>query len=451
MSGILKSIGKLFNSVVVKPVKAIVGGIKDVAMAIWHTPILRYIAIAAAIYFTAGAASAYFGAAGAAGATGGASAAAGAGALGEGATVGGSILTTGTYVGAGSTATAFAGGTSFAAGAAVGAAGTAGAAGAIGAGAGASSVADTVAVGGLGASGSSIGAEQAATIASASVGANAGTGVAQQAGQLASSGMTDGGGAITGTPQGLAAWGAPASDTGAANSSVLTGGTYTGPGSLATTDGASASGQGLTSGASDAVAGGNNAAQGAQNAVLGPAGSTTQPVATAATSTEPQGLLGRIGSGLKHMWSGTPGVAADGTATTTGGMSGFEKVMLLKSAVDMASGWMRPVTQPQFSGRGPGGGGMGLGIHSTNNGFGLAYGGHEPAPSGVPSALLPPGGGGGMGMPGSAGNYAGSLSDAALSGRMGGMQIGNLGQAAANQSGVGGLVPQGAINYMGTP
>lgn len=433
MSGILKSVGKVFRAVVVKPIKFVLKMDHKVAMKIWHTPILRYIAIAVAIYFTAGAAAGYFGAAGAAGGTAAAGTAAGAagagGALGA-STVGGSILAGGTYVGIGSTAT-YIGGTSFAAGAAAGAAGAVGAGAVAGAaGAGGGSVLTGAAYAGPGAIAAGGGtAGEASTIAYSSVGQAAGTQAAEHAAQLAGTSMAQGGGAITGTPGGLTSWGAPAGQAGSSGQGVLGGSTYTGPGSTASYIG-SPTGESLA--ASGGAPVGSPALMEASQAGAAPAAETTQP-----------GFLGRMGQGLKHIWSGTPGVAADGTPVVTGGMSSFEKIMLLKSAVDMASGWManQPRTQPQFSGRGPGGGGAGMGIHSINGGFGLAAGGHEPSPSGVPDILRPPG------SP-TAGAYAGSLSDAALQSNGGG-NPGNLGQTVANQAGVGGLVPQGAVDYMG--
>lgn len=439
MSGILKALKKVFNATVVKPIKFGLKAGKKVAMKIWHTPILRYIAIAVAIYFTAGAAAGYFGAAGAAGGTAAAGTAAGsAAAAGTATTVGGSILTGGTYVGVGSTAT-YIGGTSFAAGAAAGAAGAAGVAGAAAAegGAAGGSVLTGAAYTGPGAIAAGGGtAGEASTIAYSSVGQAAGTQAAQQAAEAAGTGMTYGGGAVTGTPAGISSWGAPAG-TGTAQgggSGVLSGGEYTGPGSLSTGMGTNPTGEALA--ASGGAPVGSPALMQASQAGAAPA----------ATAAEPQGFLGRVGTGLKHFWSGTPGVAADGTPVVTGGMSSFEKIMLLKSAVDMASGWAAntPRTQPQFYGHTPGGGGSGLGFHTINNGFGLAYGGHEPSPGGVPDVLRPPGT---APLP-TAGDYASSLSNAALQ-SSGGSTTGNLGQAAANQAGVGGLVPQGAVDYMG--
>src|ERR1700754_1272912 len=70
MSGVLKSIGKVFKKVTMAPIKLAKKLYKfehKIAMKAWHTKIIRYIAIAVAVYFTAGAAMAYFVAAGAAG------------------------------------------------------------------------------------------------------------------------------------------------------------------------------------------------------------------------------------------------------------------------------------------------------------------------------------------------------------------------------------------------
>lgn len=96
----------------------------------------------------------------------------------------------------------------------------------------------------------------------------------------------------------------------------------------------------------------------------------------------------------------------------------------------------KPRPPANFSGRTPGGGGGGLGMHTVNGGFGLAAGGSETPPSGVPSALQPNpqaealGGSGG------------------LSHVQGPNGAPNLQQNVANQAGVGGLIPQGAVNYM---
>lgn len=104
----------------------------------------------------------------------------------------------------------------------------------------------------------------------------------------------------------------------------------------------------------------------------------------------------------------------------------------------------KPVPPNNYSGRGPNGG-VGIGMHTINGGFGLAAGGSTPAPTGVPGSMIPPAGSAtppGANLSASASNQAGGA---------GTSTPGNIGQTVANSAGVGGLVPQGAQNFMGAP
>jgi hypothetical protein len=76
-------------------------------------------------------------------------------------------------------------------------------------------------------------------------------------------------------------------------------------------------------------------------------------------------------------------------------------------------------------------------MHTVNGGFGLAAGGTENPPSGVPSQLQP--------NP-QAEQFGGSSGGIAPVAPPNGAP--NLQQTVANSAGVGGLIPQGAVNYM---
>lgn len=112
---------------------------------------------------------------------------------------------------------------------------------------------------------------------------------------------------------------------------------------------------------------------------------------------------------------------------------------LLSGAVQAYGAYKASLPRPpaNFSGRSPGGGGAGLGM--STNGFGLTAGGSTPPPTGVPSQLQPNpqaerlGGSGGL-APVAPPNGAP-----------------NLQQTVANGAGVGGLIPQGSVNYMKGP
>jgi hypothetical protein len=443
MSGVIKAVGKVFDAVVIKPVKAVFNGVKDVAMTIWHTPILRYAAIAVAAYFTAGAAMAYFAAPAAAGGT-----AAG--------------------FAAGASSASVLSGTAMYTGAAAGAAATAGTA-----------VGSYAALGATTAS-LAASANVASVVAATSVGASATGATVSAAASMAAEASTAGSGAVTGTSAGLSGTASStASGTAFSDASMYgpimpaAGGASTAdaaalPGTLTTATAAPALGAGASPilAAAANVAGYTNAANsgsGGSSAADYLAASNASPAssATADTSAPQAGDQGNgnvLPSAPKSIFQstedwfkgklgiGTPSAPAVGSAAgpvVPSGMSSFEKIMLMKSAVDMASGYLRPTSQQQFSGATPNGGGFHLGMHTTNGGFSLSPGGSEPAPSGVPGALLP-----NQPAPsvGSAGQYS-ALGGAPLAGYA---QPGNLGQAAANSAGIGGLVTQGAVNYMGS-
>jgi hypothetical protein len=241
-------------------------------------------------------------------------------------------------------------------------------------------------------------------------------------------------------------------DTGATSGGVTAGG----PGSILTDSsgfGQSNLGAGLGTPASGSAGSGFNLANTA------PAGSDL----SASTQTS---FLGHVENGVSNLWSdvktgvgklfgggapasataGAPGIAAPAAG---GGMLGeMGKAVLIQGGLQMASALLtKPQAQMQYAGVNSKGQGAGLGIHTINSGFGLATGGSEPSPEGVPSNLKM--GAGAM----TAGAYTGSqLSNAAIAGG-GGVSgtAGNLGQTVANSAGIGGLVPQGAVNYMGNP
>lgn len=139
------------------------------------------------------------------------------------------------------------------------------------------------------------------------------------------------------------------------------------------------------------------------------------------------------------------GGSAIGAATDTG-LGSLSKLMLGQMIGGLVSGTIQAVgaykaSQPKppanFSGRTPGGGGGGLGM--STNGFGLTAGGSTPPPTGVPSALKP------NALSEQLGGSGGLAPMAPPNGAP------NLQQTVANSAGVGGLIPQGAVNYMKGP
>ena len=210
-----------------------------------------------------------------------------------------------------------------------------------------------------------------------------------------------------------------------------------------------------------------NALAGTVGTTLGGA-ATTAPFASLAASVATAGsaaagttsFLGELWNGAKTVGStvmhgmdtvghavgsffgmGAPAGAAGSAAS--GGMASWMKMSLLSTGMNMIGAYMasKPVPPNNFFGRGPGGG-VGIGMHAINGGFGIAPGGSTPAPKAIPPSLLNPGGGF---------NQPPSLSDAAQATPQNGQQPGNLGQTAANAAGVGGLIPQGPVNFMGNP
>lgn len=408
MSGVIKGIGKLFKAVVIKPVEAIAHAVKEAAVWAWHQPIIRMAAIAVAAYFTAGAAMAYFGAPAAAGASAsavGGTFDAGASALGDSAAA--SFGTLGTA----EALPASLGGITGASSASVLAAGGEGVAGASG----------------------------LAAFSGQAVGA-----AAQAAGETASTiAQTT---AITSLPAGTSDTAiAQVAQTAGETINTMTPATLAAPQSLDFTG---------TVG---------------QSAFTG-----TQAVGTVADATP--GLMGTVENGASNLWTVIKNVATDvghgvenvgaklfgssapvstaglapGTVApaASGGLLGdMGKAALIQGGLQMASALLtKPQPQMQYAGVNAKGQGAGLGIHTINSGFGLATGGGEPAPSGVPANLKP--GAGAL----TAGAYTGAqLSNAAIAGGQPASAPGNLGQTVANSAGIGGLVPQGAVNYMGTP
>ena len=409
MSGVLKSVGKAFKTVtkpVVKLVKKQIALDKKIAKKVWSNKYLRIIAIAVAVYFTAGAALAYFGAAGAAG-----------GAAAAGATA---------------TAGAAAGTTAMATGAAVGAATATTAAAATATTLSAVTVTATVGAAG-------VGAVTAGTIAAASVGVAAGIAASDAASSSASNAMQNGGGTPTGAPGGTAV----------SSDGIPTLGTTNVTADIPAT-GAS------NFGAFDA----SDLAMDTSFAVkddvgkVGPAESNKVDVTLNANGT-PKTMLDKAKDLVTNPFSSQNNVAqfddagnvigapAGGTAAaaspTSSLMGSMGKTMLLKSAVDFASAYMSRPPGPQeplqYGGYDKNGNGPGMALHTIDNGTGLATGGAGQAPltGGVPGVLR-----------------AGAAQMAPLS------PIGTAGNFAANSPSPSpgtpsaGLVPrQGAIDYMG--
>ena len=151
----------------------------------------------------------------------------------------------------------------------------------------------------------------------------------------------------------------------------------------------------------------------------------------------------KVAGGVSNFFGmGTTGAAG----AAGGGMASWAKMQLLSTGLQMVGSYLasKPVPPNNYSGRGPNGG-VGIGMHTINGGFGLAAGGSTPAPTGVPGSMIPPAGSAtppGANLSASASNQAGGA---------GTSTPGNIGQTVANSAGVGGLVPQGAQNFMGAP
>lgn len=192
-----------------------------------------------------------------------------------------------------------------------------------------------------------------------------------------------------------------------------------------------------------AAAGSAAAASGLVAASL-PADPYTSAVAATSTQGASAGstsFLGSIFNGVKAVGGAIGSGVKDVATFMGGGKPALGMGMLVKTAFDAVGAYMtaNPPPPRNFGGFGPNGG-AGLGMHTTNGGFGLAAGGSTPAPSGVPNALLPP--------PGSATPPGAGLSNAAnLTLSNNGQAPANIGQTVANNAGVGGLVPQGAVNF----
>jgi hypothetical protein len=393
MSGIVHAIGKVFK-VVVKAVKGVVHWIADN----W-----KAIVIAAAIIYTGGLAAGAWGAAGAAGAGGaaaGAGTAAAAGTAGAAAATG-AEATVGIMAGstAASTAAAAAGGT-FGIGAAT---------------IGTSSLAAGITAGGVAAGGAGATAAAGYTL---SQGAATGSSAISTGGQLGADAASVGGGSM---PQAglLQSSTAAGTGTGDAFTSAYTGMQQLGPDALSNS---------VTSGTpggwwDSTKSFGSNLKSDAIRLKGDVFGSAPTDQSAAASTT------------------GTAAPAA------SSGMPTWAKLQLASTAFNGISGYLqgKAANAPprNFSGRGAQGG-VGIGMHLTNNGFGIAAGGSTPAASGPPAGLLPPGS-----DPNQQPSYVPpSLSDAAAPSQ-GSTQQGNIGQTVANQAGVGGLVPQGAVDFMG--
>lgn len=409
MSGVLKSVGKVFKTVtkpIVKLVKKQLAFDKKIRKKIWSNKYLRIIAIAVAAYFTAGAALAYFGAAGAAG----------------GAAAAGAVASTGAAVGS----------TALATGAAVGAASTAGIAATT-----LSAVTVTATVGSAGVS-----AVTAGAIAAASVGVAAGAVASDAASSSASNAMNNGGGTVTGAPGGTAV-GADGIPT-LATTNVTADIPATGAGNFGAFD---ASSLAPDLGFADNVG------------PVGKAEMNKVDVGLNANGT-PKTMFDKAKDLVTNPFSKTNNVAqfddagnvigAPGGTAVAGGanaspslMGSMGKTMLLKSAVDFASAYMSKPPGPQdplqYGGRDIHNNGPGMALHTIDNGTGLATGGAGQAPltGGVPGVLR-----------------AGAAQMAPLS------PIGTAGSFASAMGPSGakpgtppaGLVPQqGAINYMGSP
>lgn len=179
----------------------------------------------------------------------------------------------------------------------------------------------------------------------------------------------------------------------------------------------------------------------AANAVADPAtallaSTTTQGAAQGSTS-----FMGSIFNGVKTAASAVGSGISDVAKFLGGGNTGMGMGLLIKGAFDAVGAYMtaNPPPPRNFGGFGPNGG-AGLGMHTVNGGFGIAAGGSTPAPAGVPNGLKAPAGSGA-----SPGTNLSNAANLTLSNPTGGAP--NIGQTAANNAGVGGLVPQGAVNF----
>jgi hypothetical protein len=219
---------------------------------------------------------------------------------------------------------------------------------------------------------------------------------------------------------------------------AASGGSYggTGSGSALTDSSSLTSMGGAPSSLAQEAAGGNSSFSG----LAGQAGTSTD----AATSAAPTSIWGKMEGGVKNLWtrmtsSGTSPGAIAGTPVKGSLLGEMGKAALIQGGLQMASALLqKPQPQMQFSGVNSKGQGAGLGIHTINSGFGLATGGSEAAPGGVPDALKPQG----------LMTSGADLSNAAVTSKQPAQQN-NLAQTVANSAGIGGLVPQGAVDYMG--
>ena len=249
----------------------------------------------------------------------------------------------------------------------------------------------------------------------------------------------------------LGVWGGASAAAASAGSGVFTaasdGGALLANGSgLAGASGLAAASAGA--GTAAELAGGSVASELTVGTGLASAALPAAPATALLASTASQGattgsssFLGAIFNGAKTAVGAIGGGLKDVASFMGGGNASLGMGMMIKTAFDAVGAYMtaNPPPPRNFGGFGPNGG-AGLGMHTTNGGFGLAAGGSTPAPSGVPQALVPP--------PGSATPPGAGLSNAAnLTLTNNGQAPANIGQTVANNAGVGGLVPQGAVNF----
>lgn len=182
-----------------------------------------------------------------------------------------------------------------------------------------------------------------------------------------------------------------------------------------------------------------------QSNILGAQTPYTSAAVSLGTNTsganQPTSWFGRMAKGFSDFFGGG---SAPGSAGSTNGLLMGEMLGRLGGAAISAYGAYKmnqPHAPANFSGRTPGGGGGGLGIHTVNGGFGLAAGGAEAPPSGVPSQLMPNAQAEQLGG-------SGGLTRASPPPMAGGP---NIQQTVANQAGVGALIPQGSVNFMKGP
>lgn len=394
MSGVFKGISKIFHAVG-NVVGDVIGGIKHAVVTLWHNPIVRAAAIAVAAYFTAGAIAGAFSAAGG---TTGAVAADTVGSAGS--AIGGSA---GGFFGGTMTAADITSGVGAMYGGAAADVAAAGATGlGIGATAATSALPDAIASGDVG---FDIGT--GATYATSATGemdmaAFTGQGVTETsllAGQPVETAVANG--------ANVAASGvSPALGTQAANSVTGTMQDFTSN----AFDSAQGTGGGFQSfeqsngllaaspdtSATGGAAGAAGTAAPSSPSLLQSIGQDAKNVA----SDIGQGIS-KVGTGVKDFLFGTPTAGSDvalgDTAVSTGTSGGLlssslSKEMLISGLMNIGSQLLaKPQPQMQFAGVKGNGSGTVTGIHTTNGGFGLAVGGSEPAPSGVPQSILPPG------------------------------------------------------------